>query len=105
MSALTFPLAEEQGEHLLIEDVGGEPPPTQLSEPRRRLDIRGHPLATCLEHTAWTMRDLGPGDLLEVVTSDPASVDGLPAWAHVHGHEVVERAGDGHTYRFLLRAG
>jgi len=105
MSALTFPLAEEQGEHLLIEDIGGESPPTQLTERRRRVDTRGQTVSTCLEHMAWEIRTMAPGDLLEVVTSDAASVDGVPAWARAHGHDVLESGGDGHTFQFLLRAG
>lgn len=105
MSALVFPLAEEQGEHLLLRNVGGVSPPTQVSEPRRRIDLRGHPLAACVEHLSSTMPGMARGELLEVVTSDPASVDAVPAWAHGHGHEVLESGGDGHTYRFLLRAG
>jgi TusA-related sulfurtransferase len=105
MTTLIFPLAEEQGEHLLVDEVGGEMPPTQLSQPRRRLDVRGQSLSACLEHTESAIRAMRHGDVLEVVTSDPACEDGLPAWAHAHGHEMVESGGDGHVYRFLLRVG
>ncbi len=103
MTALTFPLADEQGERLLIDEVGEEAPPTLLNEPRRRVDARGHPLARCLEQTARAMRGMTPGELLEVVTSDAACADGVPAWAEARGHAVLEVGGDGHTYRFLLR--
>jgi TusA-related sulfurtransferase len=46
-----------------------------------------------------------PGDVLEVVTSDPACEDGLPAWAQAHGHTVLETGSDGHVHRCLLRIG
>jgi TusA-related sulfurtransferase len=105
MTLSAFQLAEVQGEHLLIVDVGGEAPPTPLSEPRRRVDVRGHPLSACLESTASAIRGMRPGDVLEVVTSDPACEDGLPAWAQAHGHTVLETGSDGHVHRCLLRIG
>ncbi|MCW8827832.1 MAG: sulfurtransferase TusA family protein [Gammaproteobacteria bacterium] len=33
---------------------------------------------------------LQPGDLLEVVATDPGVVNDIPAWCRINGHKVVE---------------
>lgn len=33
---------------------------------------------------------LAPGDLLEVVASDPGALQDIPAWCRINGHRVVE---------------
>lgn len=33
--------------------------------------------------------ELGPGDTLEVVCTDPGALNDIPAWCRVHGHQVV----------------
>lgn len=33
---------------------------------------------------------LSPGDLLEVVFTDPGALHDIPAWSRIHGHAVVD---------------
>ncbi|HNL24168.1 MAG TPA: sulfurtransferase TusA family protein [Pseudomonadales bacterium] len=33
---------------------------------------------------------LQPGDLLEVIATDPGVRHDLPAWCRVHGHQLIE---------------
>ena len=34
--------------------------------------------------------ELSAGDLLEVFCTDPGALSDVPAWARIHGHEIVE---------------
>lgn len=36
------------------------------------------------------MATLQPGDLLEVIATDPGVRHDLPAWCRVHGHQLIE---------------
>jgi TusA-related sulfurtransferase len=51
----------------------------------------------CIDLTpliAKTMRDLQPGELLEVHTDDPASRVGVPAWCRLTGNSLVRTSAD-----------
>ena len=34
--------------------------------------------------------EMSAGDLLEVICTDPGALSDVPAWARIHGHEIVE---------------
>lgn len=34
--------------------------------------------------------ELSSGDLLKVICTDPGALSDIPAWARIHGHEIVE---------------
>ncbi len=35
------------------------------------------------------IKELKPGDLLEVICTDPGVINDIPAWCRIHGHEVI----------------
>jgi len=39
--------------------------------------------------TQNTVKNLLPGDILDVLASDPGVMHDIPAWARVHGHRLV----------------
>jgi tRNA 2-thiouridine synthesizing protein A len=39
--------------------------------------------------TQNAVKNLAPGDILDVLASDPGVLHDIPAWARVHGHTVV----------------
>ncbi len=47
--------------------------------------------------------DLRPGTLLDVFATDPGTLEDIPAWCRVHGHEVVETARDGRELRIRVK--
>jgi tRNA 2-thiouridine synthesizing protein A len=64
--------------------------------PHRALDAPG---MACIDLTpliAKTMRDLEPGEVLEVRTDDPAASVGVPAWCRLTRHRLVHTTAD-HT--------
>ena len=46
---------------------------------------------------------LQPGDLLEVVATDPGSVPDFRAWCANTRNELVEQTEDAGVFRFLIR--
>jgi tRNA 2-thiouridine synthesizing protein A len=35
------------------------------------------------------VKDLKPGDILNVICTDPGAANDIPAWCRIHGHKVV----------------
>ena len=52
---------------------------------------------------------MAPGEVLELLSSDPISWWELPAWLEVHGHRLLLRERRGlwpwRSYRFLIQRG
>ncbi|NIP72541.1 MAG: sulfurtransferase TusA family protein [Gammaproteobacteria bacterium] len=48
---------------------------------------------------------LAPGDLLEVICTDPGAANDIPAWCRVHGHTVVEVAERGSEIVITIEIG
>ena len=53
------------------------------------------------------MESLAPGDVLEVLCTDPGAMSDVPAWCRVNGHEVLEAVEDAGAdeIRITIRAG
>jgi tRNA 2-thiouridine synthesizing protein A len=69
----------------------------------RTLDLKGLSCPLPIAKTAQAIRDLQPGDLIEVYATDPGSVPDFAAWCTTTGHELVERTEDDGVYRFVIR--
>jgi TusA-related sulfurtransferase len=52
-----------------------------------------------LDEIAARMRQLAPGQTLEVRATDPSVANDLPVWCRLVGHELITREGD----RYLIR--
>ena len=46
---------------------------------------------------------LGHGDTLEVVATDPGALHDIPAWCRVHGHEVLGAESDDDEVKVRVR--
>jgi tRNA 2-thiouridine synthesizing protein A len=88
--------------------VEGGPGPT--IEPTQhvdaRLDALGKSCATLTPHIRDAVRDLEPGQVLEIVTDDPTAGPSLQAWTRLTGNELLEDVapGDPPTH-FRIRRG
>lgn len=67
------------------------------------LDLKGLPRPLPLERTCDELRRLHPGDLLEIVTTDDASIQDFSAWAATTGQDLIESSQLGHVFRFVIR--
>jgi len=57
---------------------------------RHQLDARYLLCPLPVIRTQDKIAELTPGDILEVVCTDPGALNDIPAWCRVHGHEVLE---------------
>ncbi len=71
--------------------------------PDQELDCSGLACPMPIIKTREAMRTMTAGELLEVLSDDPASDADMRSWAHRTGNELVAVAKDGSIYRFLVR--
>lgn len=68
------------------------------------LDAAGEACGTVTPVIKQAMSSLAPGQVLEVLTHDPATRVGVPAWCRLTGHELVDtRVQDSQRTRFWIR--
>jgi len=67
------------------------------------LDLKGLSCPLPIARTARAMRDLAPGQLLEVLATDPGSVPDFNAWSKATGNPLLESGEEGGVFRFLLQ--
>lgn len=53
------------------------------------------------------VRDMKPGDVLEVIATDPSTTRDIPKFCNFLGHELLaqETQSEGKEYRYLIRKG
>lgn len=68
------------------------------------LDAAGEACGTVTPVIKQALSALAPGQVLEVLTHDPATRAGVPAWCRLTGQQLVDmRAEDGPRTRFWIR--
>jgi tRNA 2-thiouridine synthesizing protein A len=67
------------------------------------LDLKGLSCPIPIVRTAKAMKQLAPGQLVEVFATDPGSVPDFKAWSKATGNPLLESGEDGGVYRFLLK--
>jgi len=51
---------------------------------------------------------LGPdatGDRIKTICTDPGAIYDIPAWAKVHGHQLIETQEDDYEYTVVIQIG
>lgn len=78
--------------------------PIDLRAPDEFLDAAGEACGTVTPVIKQSLSTLQPGQVLEVLTHDPATRAGVPAWCRLTGHVLVEtRAEEGPRTHFRIR--
>jgi TusA-related sulfurtransferase/ketosteroid isomerase-like protein len=67
------------------------------------LNALGEGCATLTPRIATTMRTMRPGEVLAVLTDDPAAADGIAAWSRMTGHEIVATSPESRGTRYFLK--
>lgn len=67
------------------------------------LDLKGLSCPLPIAKTARAVKDLQPGELIEVFATDPGSVPDFTAWAKSTGNRLVETSEAGGVYHFVIR--
>jgi len=53
--------------------------------------------------TTEAIEGMADGEILEVMTDDPASVQDIPRWAKRRGHQLLRYEDAGDHYKFLIQ--
>lgn len=72
---------------------------------RQQLDVRGLQCPLPVLKTKVTLRELDAGDVLQVLTTDPASVLDFRAFCDTSEHELLDWREDEEEFEFLIRKG
>ena len=67
------------------------------------VDARGQSCPGPLVSLAKALKEARPGDLLELLATDPGSKSDVPSWAEISGNELLESAEADGDYRYLVR--
>lgn len=68
----------------------------------RSLDLRGVPEGTQLATAAITMLELRPGELLEVLTTDPHAPRDFSTWCRATGHQLITHDQRDGVHHFVI---
>ena len=69
----------------------------------RTVDAKGQSCPGPLVSLARGMKLAQPGDLLELLATDPGSWSDVPSWAELSGNELLEAEETDGTYRYVVR--
>lgn len=67
------------------------------------LDMTGEPCPYPAIATLEALPKLQAGEILEVISDCPQSINNIPVDARNHGYEVLDIQQDGPTLRYLIR--
>lgn len=76
-----------------------------MTAAQKTVDARGLSCPLPVLRTQRAIREVAPGEVIEVVATDPGALRDIPAWAKAAGHELVAVDESGPEYRFLIRRG
>ena len=51
------------------------------------------------------VKGLSPGDIIEVVGTDPGVMQDIPAWCRISGHKVLDARNNDDEYIILIEVG
>lgn len=77
--------------------------PVEVGVPAKTLDAKGLKCPMPIVRTAQAIKTMAPGELLEVLATDPGAVADFAAWSRTTGNQIVESSADGGVYRFVVR--
>ncbi len=67
------------------------------------LDAKGLNCPLPILKARKALKDVGPGETLEIISTDPGSVADFEAFCRQTGNELLESTNDDSEYRFLIR--
>ena len=71
--------------------------------PDKVLDCIGLFCPMPIVKTREAIQVMSPGELLAMLSDDPASDAAMRSWCQITGHELLEVSRDAGVYRFLVR--
>ena len=75
----------------------------KVVNPDRQIDCTGLFCPMPIVKTREAMTLMTAGQVLEMLSDDPASYPDMRSWARNTGHELLDVARNGAVYRFVIR--
>jgi tRNA 2-thiouridine synthesizing protein A len=72
-------------------------------EVKAKVDASGLSCPLPILKASQAIKTVEPGELVEIIATDPGSVKDMAAWAGSTGHALVESGTVDGKYRFVLR--
>jgi tRNA 2-thiouridine synthesizing protein A len=69
------------------------------------VDARGQSCPGPIVTLFKAMKDARPGEVFELLATDPGSKTDVPSWARISGNELLEAEVREREYRYLVRKG
>jgi tRNA 2-thiouridine synthesizing protein A len=79
------------------------PDTTKLVNVDKQIDCSGLFCPMPIVKTREALRGMAPGQVLEMLSDDPASEADMKSWTQRSGNELVGLSREGALYRFLVR--
>jgi tRNA 2-thiouridine synthesizing protein A len=76
---------------------------TKVVNPDRQIDCTGLFCPMPIVKTREAMTQMTVGQVLEMLSDDPASDPDMRSWARNTGHELLDVTRNGAVYRFVIR--
>ncbi len=78
---------------------------SQEIKPDRVYDARGLLCPLPIIGAADEIKDMGSGEVLEVISDDPGVMEDIPAWCESAGHHLIALLSEGEEYVSFVRKG
>ena len=76
---------------------------SKLVNPDRQIDCTGLFCPMPIVKTREAMTQMVVGEILEMLSDDPAAEADMRSWSRSTGHDIVEVGRSGLVYRFMVR--
>ncbi len=67
------------------------------------IDCKGLACPEPILHTKMAINKMESGQILEVFTTDPGSINDMAAWSRRTKNPIVDKSEDGDVFRFLIQ--
>ena len=74
-----------------------------MTQTTKTLDVRGQACPLPIVRASQAIKQLGQGEMLEVLATDRGALSDFPAWSKTTGNELVEQTEEDGVFRFVLR--
>ena len=76
-----------------------------MTKSAKTLDVRGLLCPIPVAKSKRAIQQIGPGEVLEILSTDPAAKQDIPAWVRRDGHELLESKEDPQLFVFYVKRG
>ncbi len=76
---------------------------TETIKADKVMDLKGLPCPMPVVKVSKGIKDVGVGQVIEAISTDPGSLTDFPAWAKTSGNEILKTEQDGKEIHFFIK--